>query len=247
MPTPTQTTAAIASQDLAQNGEVLRSRSAPARKRGAEAAPVEIVRVLEPYVAQPDRRDAASSEEHTARSRAGMLAAWLREGGEREDLPPLPGGGLPTGAPAPARIESRSFPLADEALSQAASQAALSEEAQVAVEASESEKLALRIQLLGGEICEQVFGPSRRWALLDRNGALLEEPQTEWVSELVETGALTLDRFERGSAVWRLAPASTERRAAYIEKAAARGSVEPSAEPVKRSARRRRTDKARAA
>lgn len=155
--------------------------------------PIEIVQVLNPFAARP------SLDDSPVRNRATMLAAWLRQGGDRADLPPLPMGDLAPLAEAPEAEPAEAAP---------------------AREVSEADRLALRLQILGGEIAEQVYGPSRRWAVLDREGELLEAPEAAWVSELIEAGRLALDRYERGAAVWRLTEPGEERRAAYCRKGA---------------------------
>ena len=162
-----------------------------AQERSRADIPVETVRVLNPY-ARP------LEEESPARSRAGMLAAWLRDGGDRSELPPLPredDAGAATEASVVVdrqALENADLPLP-------------------------ARQLALRLQLLSGEIVEQNYGPTRRWAILDAEGDMLEAPSRGDVEALIDAGRIALSHFERGAAVWRLQPTATEGRAAYCD------------------------------
>lgn len=181
----------------------------------AEAVPVEIIRLRRAAKAAPrpaaETQAPAAPEVRPDRSRAAAVAGWLGRGADPEARAEALGRPAPS-APAakkrpPAPIETPHAPEAPIAL-EAAARAAL---------ATETERLALRIALFGGEISEQRYGPERRWALLDREGAALETPEAALVRRLIEAGRLRLSRFEAGAAIWRLsdgAPAPMV-RAAY--------------------------------
>ncbi|MEM9725439.1 MAG: hypothetical protein AAF909_08260 [Pseudomonadota bacterium] len=79
---------------------------------------------------------------------------------------------------------------------------------------SDADKLALRISMLGNEIVEQSHGPTRRWAILDRDGRPIDTPSHAAVAELISRGALALAGFVAGGAVWRLTDADASRRMA---------------------------------
>lgn len=74
----------------------------------------------------------------------------------------------------------------------------------------------LRIRVMGGgEISEQVYGPERRWALLDREGRLSDAPDPALATALRQSGRLAFDRFERGAAIYRLTIAAEPEQGSF--------------------------------
>lgn len=213
----------------------------PAVARADEATPVEVIRVLNAVAPRRERSAARPTPMGDAAAkrpgRASVLAAWLRGGGEHAERPPLRE--RPSRHAAAALEETsreQSAPVAEmrtETRTKTRTKTGIETGIETGTETrtaktrtvSAAEQLALRIQIFGGEIVEQVYGPSRRWALLDRDGEALETPAPDWVQELIEAGRLSLDRFERGGAVWRLDRRATERRAAYAQKPAPKDGV----------------------
>ncbi|MEL6979205.1 MAG: hypothetical protein AAGM38_11045 [Pseudomonadota bacterium] len=225
-------------------GDATRPVRSVQNRFAADGTPVEIVDVMSGAsvvgAARPEKA-ALGSAEAAARKRAGRLSQWLRDGGAPEARPSVDAGLAAFRRASAARAASRDDgaerradarpvqrpvqsnapsaspapkALASETTTNAPTPAAQAEADRKPIDPAEA--LMLRIRVMGGgEISEQVYGPERRWALLDREGRLSDAPDPALATALRQSGRLAFDRFERGAAIYRLTIAAEPEQGSF--------------------------------